>query len=220
MTPKPAPSLSFSGMKKWPSYPEVKFFSKETTAWNHGIVKEANSKGDSVTIEFVPGGVVDGKKPSYTSLVPIESGRVVRKDTITPESFIIGYSISYEEVYPNGTKDKVVARLKSNGKFTCSSGSGYHMKAKRVDTMRGGETGPDKRYFTNCKDQDHHTGESEKKAREAEEVKSAMKSMAELDRQAAALRMQAAQKKLQVAEAKKKEAEAVKATKAAEAHRG
>jgi len=156
MTPKPAPSLSFSGMKKWPSYPEVKFFSKETTAWNHGIVKEANSKGDSVTIEFVPGGVVDGKKPSYTSLVPIESGRVVRKDTITPESFIIGYSISYEEVYPNGTKDKVVARLKSNGKFTCSSGSGYHMKAKRVDTMRGGETGPDKRYFTNCKDQDHH----------------------------------------------------------------
>jgi len=32
--------------------------------------------------------------------------------------------------------------------------------------------------------------------------------------------MQAAQKKLQVAEAKKKEAEAVKATKAAEAHRG
>ena len=164
--PKRNDTLTFPGLQKWPSYPQVKFYNKETTSWDYGVVKEANAKGDEVTIEFVPGDKVDGKKPSYTTSVPLQSGRIVRTDTYTPENYIIGYTISYEEVWHGGHRDKVVARLKSNGKFACSTDDGYHMKAKRVDRMLGGETGPDKRYFQNCKDQLHNLQEEDKKVRE------------------------------------------------------
>lgn len=57
--------------------------------------------------------VVDGKLDHDA-----ESGRV---------------NISYTEIWPNGDRDELTARVKSNGKFQCESKDGYEQKATRED---------------------------------------------------------------------------------------
>jgi hypothetical protein len=41
--------------------------------------------------------------------------------------------ITYEEVWPNGQRDALRARVKSNGKFQCESAGGFEQKATRED---------------------------------------------------------------------------------------
>jgi len=41
-------------------------------------------------------------------------------------------NISYTEVWPDGTKDMLQARVKSNGKFQCESTAGFEQKASNV----------------------------------------------------------------------------------------
>jgi len=49
-------------------------------------------------------------------------------------------NITYTEVWPNGTRDKVSARVKSNGKFQCESQLGFEQKATREDLNLPNET--------------------------------------------------------------------------------
>ena len=43
--------------------------------------------------------------------------------------------IRYTEVWPNGMRDELFARLKSNKKFQCESDSGFVQKARHEETM-------------------------------------------------------------------------------------
>ena len=56
----------------------------------------------------------------------------------------------YEEVWSNGVRDRMRARLKSNSKFQCMSDAGYKQKARREESctvgLEGGEGGAAK-YF-------------------------------------------------------------------------
>jgi len=75
--------------------------------------------------------------------------------------------ITYEEVWPNGQRDALAARVKSNGKFQCESAAGYEQKATREDLNlpsdaeeRIGENAPDgiKKYYTYDHDAAHEAG--------------------------------------------------------------
>jgi len=41
--------------------------------------------------------------------------------------------LSYKEAWPNGDKDALTARVKSNAKFQCDSKGGFEQKATRED---------------------------------------------------------------------------------------
>jgi len=97
-------------------------------------------------------------------------GRYKIKDGVVVRTPHGRFNISYTEIWPNGATSKLSARLKSNGKFSCSTAGGYIQKAKK-EPIAGGETGADAKYYTACKDKSFHADTEEKKKKNDEILK-------------------------------------------------
>jgi len=67
------------------------------------------------------------------------SGRYAVEEGVVRRDDALGHvRIHYTEVWPNGLRDSLTARLKANGKFHCESAQGYIQKARKEDTMPSG----------------------------------------------------------------------------------
>jgi len=70
---------------------------------------------------------------SFSGRSRVEGKYVVEEGIIEWNPINGRTKISYCEVWPNGQRDALTARVKSNGKFLCESESGYYQKATRED---------------------------------------------------------------------------------------
>jgi len=91
---------------------------------------------DEFSYGFIVGSV-DDKNLTFTAhsraegRYKIEDGRLEYNNSNGRQHVYIQYT----EVWPNGLRDKLFARLKWNGKFHCDSDAGYVQKARHLITM-------------------------------------------------------------------------------------
>ena len=96
----------------------------EGDPFSYGLIIKEVTELDETTFSFTGSSAIKGR-------YEIVDGRVEYMNDHKRQHVYI----TYKEVWPSGLVDSLFARMKSNGKFTCESDSGYVQKARHKGTM-------------------------------------------------------------------------------------